>query len=169
MALSRRGLLNLSWRVVPTLSTVRSFSKQQSCLYLGNCGVIVVRFNTQGCRKLFRVWERCKHLFPGARTIQCVVFGRLHTDTFDKLCGHVQEVLAAGAGGALHLRQGQAAPAAPQLHRRAPGLHDPHQSCSALPAHPLPPVPLLQTTPSCSTGLLTPPGTSHVLSLILTS
>ena len=85
-----------------------------------------------------------------------------------KLCVYLQEILAATAGGALHLKQRQAAPAASQLHRRALRLRDPHQGRPAFPARPLPAVPLLHTSPGCSSGLLTSPGAPHVLSLMLT-
>ena len=87
--------------------------------------------------------------------------------TTEQACHGLQEVLAEAVGGALQLTTGQAASAAPQLFGRPSGVQHRHQGCSALPAEPVPPVPLLPTPLGSPAGLPTPPGTPHVLHLLL--
>ena len=141
----------------------------------------------EGCYKLFSstgtLWEAVAHsktpvqvvakLCTVAQDWTAINHSRMRKHVVAKafkghrLCVLMQEVLAAAAGGALHLRQRQAAPAASQLHRWPLRLCNPDQGRPAFPAHPLPAIFLLHTTPSCSSRLHTSPGATHVLSFML--
>ena len=87
--------------------------------------------------------------------------------TTEQACHGLQEVITEAVGGALQLTTGQAASAAPQLPGRPSGLQHRHQGISALPAKPVPPVPLLPPPLGSPAGLPTPPCTPNVLHLLL--